>query len=740
MENKEEKFNYDYDPDIDNIEDKLKDYAVEKNKLFINLRLKNFHEEVQICIETKNFQRSKFCFENYYKEIFISIASSLVEICYKEKDLFGKDIISILSPYFENIAQKLDNICSYFESCHFIFKQDFTEQFYDNEYIFYLDNNDSLNFSYKDNTGQIITYQVIKVDPYNIKQLKKIKENNIDLKDRFKKKPYIIECLENYIKRATRQNDFDLPTIKSLASVKSALIKFQTAIINNFKVLILRVKNDIDTTIGPIFFSTSSSNKLTGIIPTGSDLHNRANQVFILEFINIKHLNSKNMKIIYKPSPVQADIRLFGYIEKIKKFIDKYKKCNSFAEIMNLELDEYDKLPTYMIIPCEDKNGFYEVTNHYGYIEYITREPKFGNKEKLKFKAEIKTGGEYVLQEEDPERLNYYIKQYSRRTGLWIAFMLATGLVDSHDDNIISKIVNKMDSLMMYRYLLDGKISFSILERTIENTSSCILGSGSFSPILEKYYHFKQNVILVSNHEGIFPLPVKKEHVIAGIKDGFEAIKCQAKNISNWMHILAKQQIFIRIVPNATGQLLRINDDIYRSCFDRKKSHELCKEEFKQFLLYDPYKTRFIIYIEPNNDLFIEEAMYLSLPTCYVKINENKLFLSNGKICVIPSKNKFLKYIENNFNSIEYSDIIETADSKNTIENYFLSKNYDYDHEEYLMETLFDNEMKVLTNIYLGKLSISDSDYDNLDSIVQKEESIVSPEHSDEHSRNCITM
>jgi hypothetical protein len=72
--------------------------------------------------------------------------------------------------------------------------------------------------------------------------------------------------------------------------------------------------------------------------------------------------------------------------------------------------------------------------------------------------------------------------------------------------------------------------------------------------------------------------------------------------------------------------------------------------------------------------------------------------------------------------------------------NYFLSKNYDYDHEEYLMETLFDNEMKVLTNIYLGKLSISDSDYDNLDSIVQKEESIVSPEHSDEHSRNCITM
>jgi Domain of unknown function (DUF4135) len=516
--------------------------------------------------------------------------------------------------------------------------------------------------------------------------------------------------------------DVDAPTPKSLKSIENAFECFQKAVVSNFDILLSRINKDMEKIIRPAFLNDFENPKLMGITPTGSDLHNRGNQVLILEFTDQNNL-WRTRKVVYKPTPVQADAMLFGDNERLNKIKGEYKGCPSFIEIMNSKLAPADQLPTYLIVPCEDEHGFYEVAHHYGYIQYLSREPTFVVKEgedegtaEKRFKEEVKTkvnSGEkydYVLNDPSSEESERYTNQYSRHAGLCISLMLATGLIDSHHDNIIAKIVKKDGVLMLYRYLIDGEISFSLTERTINATSCCfasVSSVGSMRPPIDETCHKKQHVILILKGDKVDPIHMEREFVEEGIRLGFKVIIEQPVSIEQWFRNVREMNIFVRLLPAATPELESMYHKVLTACFDKEKSENLLKfdAEAEGYLYRDPMGVRFPLYMDPNRNFFFAEAEYLSLPTCYIRINEKKLYLSHGGICITPTRTqveKFLKKeIQRKSPGISEEEIQEKMEKQYAIKlnQYFERRNPKENSEIFLTTTLSEDAEEKLSKI-----------------------------------------
>ncbi len=119
--------------------------------------------------------------------------------------------------------------------------------------------------------------------------------------------------------------------------------------LRNTHLIFLRIERDFDFLCNAFLNELGKNIRLNKISLAGSDLHKQGQQVAILEFIDNA---GKKKKVIYKPSPVQADAMLVGNIDLLKRYDPKYTNCYSLLEGINRGLRDKDKaLPTYLIAP-----------------------------------------------------------------------------------------------------------------------------------------------------------------------------------------------------------------------------------------------------------------------------------------------------------------------------------------------------------------------------------------------------
>jgi hypothetical protein len=279
---------------------------------------------------------------------------------------------------------------------------------------------------------------------------------------------------------------------------------FTECVERNVKKLIERLNKGFETIIKPGFLSDLNDVRLKRIIPTGSDFHNGANQVLILEFsgINQGTGQEESVKVVYKPSSVAPDAVLFGDIGRLRAVysnaagsellennllntaLGNHDNFISFSEILNQGLDKKhagSALPTYLVVPMTDGSDE-EMKNHYGYVEYLEHHPSQSfdyediinealeqydlNQEKLTEKIQARVDFEQTrfLTNHLGHKSDFIIyekkskveEQHSIRCGLYIMLAIATGFTDANPENAI--VSNKIF------HFIDGEVSLSQLD------------------------------------------------------------------------------------------------------------------------------------------------------------------------------------------------------------------------------------------------------------------------------------
>ena len=154
-----------------------------------------------------------------------------------------------------------------------------------------------------------------------------------------------------------------------------------------------RVLADWDDVSQVFVNGTQELTALKKITSTGSDFHKGGKQVLLLDF-EVGGNPSNVVRIVYKPSDVEVDYRLFGkntpvlnqVLQGPRSFGEAFPGVGgeSVAERVNQVCNpvEADRLPTYFILPRNPGSGLeleeerLPIERSYGYIEFLTHNPE----------------------------------------------------------------------------------------------------------------------------------------------------------------------------------------------------------------------------------------------------------------------------------------------------------------------------------------------------------------------------
>jgi|GEM_PF-4882113 len=170
--------------------------------------------------------------------------------------------------------------------------------------------------------------------------------------------------------------------------------------------------------------------------------------------------------------------------------------------------------------------------------------------------------------------------------------------------------------------------------------------------------------------------------------------------------------IFVRLLPAATPELGKIYDKILEASFDKEKAEEKLNfdGEAKEYFEHDSIGVRFPLYMEMNRKFFLEETQFLSLPTCYIRVNERRLYLSSGNICITPTRNEVEKLLKEEIKKeimkkspnreILDEEIQEKmAQYKDKLDQYFEMRDSEKGSEIFITTTLADDAKEKLYKI-----------------------------------------
>ena len=495
------------------------------------------------------------------------------------------------------------------------------------------------------------------------------------------------------------------------------------SIVDNFmkqsKILFNRVNNDFAELVTGFF--QSNQLKLINIKSVGSDLHHQGAQVLILGF----SLNKlEEIKIVYKPSSVEADTYIIGNINRLKDLDSRYIEKCSFIEILNEELlkESRQPLPTYLIIPKEDRveenltDDPRRIYKKYGYLQYISHRPWeeidiYGKMLKLsRNKHELNHSDitcaleSYYTQEHtrllkkayDSGNCEYILindeeaNNYSYASGCLIAIMLMLGVVDMHVENMI--VSKKLP------VLLDLENSFRIDEDepTIQKTLVLHRNRGSMShkSTIPKSYSVlfniggKQSVQLeeigknrayLYEKEGscLKAFKIREDSAISGLNDTFKICANKRELFSQW--VKSVENICVRYIPFNTPQFIA---EIDRARLLIMENIPAQFYEFKQNLLTaKPHDctsdssriNNYSIYNEETIDEYISEISTGNVPVYYIFLNNNALFDFKGTqlepafFSETPYEhimNRFYKFIEDSQYVEKYKEELRNMLSK----------------------------------------------------------------------------
>lgn len=419
----------------------------------------------------------------------------------------------------------------------------------------------------------------------------------------------IIDCLDHEFKNdAENKNIIDKATKREKyieycrnTSVEFLQERFQNLfetnkiVTHNFiqtrLMALKRIQQDFDVLKSCFLKELGNNIKLYEISSSGSDFHKQGQQVLILTFIDS---TNKSKKVIYKPSPVQADALLVGNIEELKTINKNYQGHFSLIELLNSALSEESKLPTYLIVPMNDAEEIealsmdeipsIHLNAHYGYIKYLQHtpweEPKSEEIIEKGLKLEISsqnvqkglqtevdnTFNEFLKKAAEDEKCDFIARnkadvyQYSHDCGLLFSLLLIGGIIDSHCENL----------LLCFRrpLLIDVEICLNFRLKEIMDALALDINLGSMSGIslMSKDYTFLFHIggripikikyaeknkffqhLYLKKDDKIVPCSPELETFMKGFKLGLKLFSQNQEKLKNWFELPCVKNMLIRV-------------------------------------------------------------------------------------------------------------------------------------------------------------------------------------------------
>jgi ASC-1-like (ASCH) protein len=503
---------------------------------------------------------------------------------------------------------------------------------------------------------------------------------------------YTIKFLDNDIKRYRKDpaNKIDINKLSATEAIQEldkyyekhkdlkypAYDPLMSTLANNYKnkmiLLIERLTQDIKLIHDGFNKKTESQLIVSHILQTGSDLHRQGGQVLIIEFSN--NTDNSNLKIVYKPSSVEADAFITGDINRLSSLDKEYENCKSFVEVINHGLDSLEKraLPTYLIIPKKQFNDAHEVEDRYGYIEFISHSPwqaincaehleKLIKENSPRVNHEIAGEIDRYYQQQFEEMLktasaddtcNYVLRtsqeeeDFSFACGCLITVMTTLGIIDMHIENMI--VSNKLP------VLIDLESSFRIdAMTTIKSTLAFEINRGSFShksttpkefaqlynisglqtPAIEMIEKNRSYTVFQIKNNKAVPYALAQQTVLDGISVTLDIFKNQKELFDKWFQDIKGFDICVRYIPAKTSLFSEFREKIMDKLITDKKSLDEAVAEFKMDISdpstmeNDPLKEQFISIFHKN---VVErvgiELSQGNIPAYFTSITSNQLY------------------------------------------------------------------------------------------------------------------
>jgi hypothetical protein len=356
-----------------------------------------------------------------------------------------------------------------------------------------------------------------------------------------------------------------------------------------------RVAADWDT-LQAAFFPKNTLIKLAQIRTTGNDFHKGGKQVLILSFSLA--LSLAPGRVVYKPSSVEIDCRVLGNSAVVNKCAPQgYTQQTSFTELLNRYCPPRQvpagyttaPLPTYTVLPYNAGS----VTDAYGYIEFLAREPEvegpFSDLTDLLTKQDDKVGSmspadaqnsDWVVASSPSERVFWH------QAGRLYAMAFAIAISDMHVQNVIVHgkspcLIDVEDSLKhpMTLFAETGLGSGLLSQRDPEGLVLKVSGNGGLpradwsenltgKPATSRLYRW--------TGQGTPGAPVgfedgnngarNRRAFVQGLIDGVRTLadpNCNAA-VQNWVNSLDKT--VVRFVPVATAEYAPVGRDLFQKC------------------------------------------------------------------------------------------------------------------------------------------------------------------------------
>lgn len=533
----------------------------------------------------------------------------------------------------------------------------------------------------------------------------------IALNRRMEKKPmtereedvYFDSFLKEELKKYYAQRHDFAEYFTQYLQMEQSLRQIQQDAIRNIEKMLQRIEHDFPV-LEKGFLSHMNEPKLVGITPSGSDMHKQGQQVYFLTF---RDKDEKELKIVYKPTSVQADAMLVGNLNKLKALDASYEGHESLAEIFNRRALE--PIPTYLILPRIDDSASESVTQHYGYIEFLPSQShldydmatKVGRSkfsEALSLAALDESSSCILRTEKEAQQFSYIM-------GMTTLLIQSVSGSDFHHENLIisRKKPTIIDAECIFNPLitptfsgcsflfqplqgpLTGAISpFSMNCETYyyhSDINNKIEGAREFTAKNRAYYYDADTQQLTS-------YVVDQESFMAGYRHGLNVIT-EDKDFLKWFDQEKVREMCIRMLPFATQDFGRQNIqycsqnfsyDIFKEYADKKlkeglqtyqddlsqydkiqsqkedkwDKEEKCDDKISRYLPVMPLPKAVIYSDENNHDQeLLKEAASASIPYYCMRADDRHLYDFKGKPIFIPLN--FFMAREEVFNQ-EYGD------------------------------------------------------------------------------------
>ncbi|WP_131794175.1 DUF4135 domain-containing protein [Fluoribacter gormanii] len=496
---------------------------------------------------------------------------------------------------------------------------------------------------------------------------------------------FLKEELKKYY---AQRNDFSEYFAAHYPQMEQSLRQIQQDAIRNIEKMLQRIEQDFPL-LEKGFLSHMIEPKLVGITPSGSDMHKQGQQVYFLTF---RDKDEIELKIVYKPTSVQADTMLVGDVKKLKDLDASYEGHESLAELFNRRALE--TIPTYLILPRTDDPASESVTQHYGYIEFLpsqshldydmaTKAGRTKFNEALSLAALDENSSCILRTEKEAQQFSYIM-------GMTTLLIQSVSGSDFHHENLIvsRKKPTIIDAECIFNPLvtptfsgcsflfqppqgpLTGAISpFSMNCETHyyhSDMNNKIEGAREFTAKNRAYYYDADTQQLTS-------YVVDQESFMAGYRHGLNVIT-EDNDFLAWFDQEKVREMCIRILPFATQDFGRQNiyycsqnfsydsfkeyadkklktglqayqddlsqyDKIQSQKEDKCVKEEQCEARISRYLPVMPL-PKAVIYSDENNHEgeLLKEAASASIPYYCTRADDLQLYDFKGKPIFIPLK------------------------------------------------------------------------------------------------------